>query len=204
MAGDVSQALRTAADDGLAALATVVGARPAAKLMTAFESLHQIARAADPELVAAGLPPSKIALLRAAVDLGRRSVGDVARGRRVSGASEVAAYYRATLSMEPVEEFRAMALDVRHRVLKDVHIARGSLTGVEVHPRDTFRQLIHLGAAAVVFCHNHPSGDPSPSRQDVELTARLREVGELCGINVLDHVIVTSNDFVSLADRGWL
>ena len=65
------------------------------------------------------------------------------------------------------------------------------MTGVEVHPRDVFRALMKLGAVAVVFAHNHPSGDPTPSRADIELTTRLRSVGELCGINVLDHVIVT-------------
>jgi DNA repair protein RadC len=97
-----------------------------------------------------------------------------------------------------------MALDFRHRVLRDLRVARGSLTGVEVHPRDTFRELIRIGAAAVIFCHNHPSGDPTPSAQDIELTRRLREVGELCGITVLDHVVVASSGFVGIADRGWL
>jgi DNA repair protein RadC len=66
-----------------------------------------------------------------------------------------------------------------------------------------FRPLIKAGAAAVIFCHNHPSGDPSPSRADVELTTRLREVGELCGIPVLDHVVVGFEGYASLSERGW-
>jgi DNA repair protein RadC len=82
-------------------------------------------------------------------------------------------------------------------------LARGSLTGVEVHPRDVFCPLIRTSAAAVIFCHNHPSGDPTPSRQDIALTMRLREVGELCGISVLDHVVVGWEGYTSLADRGW-
>ena len=110
---------------------------------------------------------------------------------------------QARLSGSPVEEFWAIALDVRHRVVLDTMIARGSLTGVEVHPRDVFRALIKVGAAAVIFCHNHPSGDPSPSRQDIDLTARLREVGEMCGIAVLDHVVVAASGYVSLSERGW-
>src|SRR4029450_7894801 len=93
------------------------------------------------------------------------------------------------LSLSPVEEFWALALDVRHRLQFELCVARGSLTGVEVHPREVFRPLIRSSAAAVIFCHNHPSGDPTPSRQDIELTSRLREVGELCGIAVLDHVV---------------
>ena len=96
-----------------------------------------------------------------------------------------------------------VALDVRHRVIADELCGRGSLTGVEVHPRDVFRRLIAIGAAAVIFCHNHPSGDPSPSRADIELTDRLRQVGELCGIAVLDHVVVAATGHVSLAERNW-
>lgn len=110
---------------------------------------------------------------------------------------------RSRLAGQPVEEFWAIALHVRHRVMFDTLLARGSLTGVEIHPRDVFRPLIKAGAAAVIFCHNHPSGDPYPSRADVELTGRLREVGELCGIVVLDHVVVAFDGYASLAERRW-
>jgi DNA repair protein RadC len=82
-------------------------------------------------------------------------------------------------------------------------MGRGSLTGVEVHPRDVFRALIKVGASAVIFVHNHPSGLATPSAQDIDLTKRLREVGELCGIVVLDHVVVATTGHVSLAERGW-
>jgi DNA repair protein RadC len=101
------------------------------------------------------------------------------------------------------EHFVVYDLDVRHRVIamRIVHV--GTLTGVEVHPREVFRGAILNSAAALVLAHNHPSGDPSPSRQDLELTGRLREVGELCGITVLDHVIVAADGFTSLAERGW-
>jgi DNA repair protein RadC len=104
----------------------------------------------------------------------------------------------------PQEHFVVYDLDVRHRVLamRIVHV--GTLTGVEVHPREVFRAAILNSAAALVLAHNHPSGDPSPSRQDLELTSRLREVGELCGITVLDHVIVAADGFTSLAERGWM
>jgi DNA repair protein RadC len=110
---------------------------------------------------------------------------------------------RARLAGQPVEEFWAIALDVRHRVMFDTLLARGSLSGVEIHPRDVFRRLIKTGAAAVIFCHNHPSGDPAPSRPDIELTGRLREVGDLCGIAVLDHVVVGFDGYSSLSEPGW-
>jgi DNA repair protein RadC len=153
--------------------------------------LSGLAQASERELRAHdGVGQARASLIQAALELGRRSVGArPKRGRRLAAADD--------------EEFWAVALDVRHRVQGESCLARGSLTGVEVHPRDVFRPLIRTAAAAVIFCHNHPSGDPTPSRQDLELTARLREVGELCGIAVLDHVVVGWEGFTSLAERGW-
>jgi DNA repair protein RadC len=151
-----------------------------------------------------GVGTARGAAVLAAMEIGRRSVGErPARGRRIGSASELWVHLRARLSACMVEEFWALALDVRHRVLWEACLARGSLTGVEVHPRDVFRPLIRGGAAAVIFCHNHPSGDPAPSRQDLDLTMRLREVGDLCGIAVLDHVVVGADGFTSLAQEYW-
>jgi DNA repair protein RadC len=151
-----------------------------------------------------GIGRARASLIQAAVELGRRSVGERPRpGRRLTSASDVWTHLRARLATSAVEEFWALALDVRHRIQSERCLARGSLTGVEVHPRDVFRPLIRSAAAAVIFCHNHPSGDPTPSRQDLELTARLREVGDLCGISVLDHVVVGWEGFSSLAERNW-
>ena len=151
-----------------------------------------------------GIGPARGAAIVAALEIGRRSVGErPERGQRIGSAVDVWMHLRARLSVCAVEEFWGLALDVRHRLLWEACLARGSLTGVEVHPRDVFRPLIRGGAAAVIFCHNHPSGDPSPSRQDLDLTARLRDVGELCGIAVLDHVIVGADGFTSLAQEYW-
>lgn len=151
-----------------------------------------------------GIGVARGAAVLAALEIGRRAVGErPARGRSIRSAADIAAHLRARLGACAVEEFWAVALDVRHRVVWETCLARGSLTGVEVHPRDAFRPLIRGGAAAVIFCHNHPSGDPSPSRQDLELTLRLRDVGDLCGIAVLDHVIVGTDGFTSLAADYW-
>ncbi len=101
------------------------------------------------------------------------------------------------------EHLVAFHLNVRHRLLcrRIVHI--GTLTGVECHPREVFRGAILGSAAAIIVAHNHPSGDPTPSRDDIVLTNRLRDVGELCGIPVLDHVIVADGGYVSMAERRW-
>jgi DNA repair protein RadC len=152
----------------------------------------------------AGVGPVRAGVILAALELGRRAaVARPPRGQRLAGASDVWTYFRARLAPLRVEEFWAVALDVRHRVQGELCVARGSLTGVEVHPRDVFRPLIRVAAAAVIFCHNHPSGDPTPSRQDVELTTRLRDVGDLCGIPVVDHVVVGWEGYASLAERNW-
>jgi DNA repair protein RadC len=174
-------------------------------VLTSCGGLAGLAVAADLDLRGhLGVGPVRAAVVRAALELGRRAaIARPARGQRLASASEVWTYFRARLSPLRVEEFWAVALDVRHRVEGEFCLARGSLTGVEVHPRDVFRPLIRCAAAAVIFCHNHPSGDPMPSRQDVELTARLREVGDLVGITVLDHVVVGWEGYASLAERNW-
>jgi DNA repair protein RadC len=173
-------------------------------LLQTLGGLQGLANASEPELLAVSLSPTRAKRVHAAFELGRLSIGQRPQlGSRLAGASDVWLHMRARLSGIPVEEFWAIALDVRHRVVMDSMMARGSLTGVEVHPRDVFRALIKAGAAAVIFCHNHPSGDPEPSRQDVELTVRLREVGEMCGITVLDHVVVGAGGYASLCERGW-
>jgi DNA repair protein RadC len=181
-----------------------IGPSTARRLLSSTGNLPGLLGATHAELVAAGLTPRKATRFRSAIELAQLGIGQrPIRGHRLAGASEVWVHMRALLQSRPVEEFWAIALDVRHRVVFDELLARGSLSGVEIHPRDVFRPLIRAGAAAVIFCHNHPSGDPSPSRADIELTHRLREVGDLCGIPVLDHVVVGSEGFASLAERNW-
>lgn len=175
-------------------------------LLAKVGDLRGLVDSAEAELCALpGVGPARAATIQAALELGRRVTGSrPERGRSLANSAEIWTHYRARLASSPVEEFWMLALDVRHRLLFESCVARGSLTGVEVHPRDVFRTLIRGAAASVIFCHNHPSGDPTPSRQDLELTKRLGEVGDLCGIRVLDHVVVACDGFVSIASRGGL
>lgn len=197
---------RVTVDRRTRSVADILGtsAGRAAKILSALGGLEALAFASEADLVGASLSRPRARFVHAAFELARESIGARPQiGKRLAGAADVWAHMRARLAGLPSEEFWAIAVDVRHRVVVDSMISRGSLTGVEVHPRDVFRGLIKAGAAAVIFCHNHPSGDPAPSRQDIELTARLRDVGELCGIAVLDHIVVGSAGYVSLAERGW-
>jgi DNA repair protein RadC len=197
---------RTSTDRTTRLVADVLGMGTdrAGEIVTSLGGLEALAFASEFDLTALGMSRKRARQVHSAFELARQSIGSRPQiGRRLAGASDVSTHMRARLSGAPVEEFWAIAMDVRHRVVMDSMLARGSLTGVEVHPRDVFRALIKVGAAAVIFCHNHPSGDAAPSRQDVELTVRLREVGEMCGIPVLDHVVVGAGGYVSLAERGW-
>ena len=98
----------------------------------------------------------------------------------------------------------ALLLDGKNRVIREVRISEGSLNQSIVHPREVFNPAVRESAAAVILVHNHPTGDPTPSREDLDLTRRLKEAGELMGIRVLDHVIIGDGSYVSLADRGVL
>src|SRR5450432_729419 len=177
----------------------------AGAVLRGLDGLAGLSRATQHELATfGGIGPVRATQVLAALELGRRAIaGRPERGQRLAGASEVWTYFRSRLAPLSVEEFWALGLDVRHRVQSEHCLARGSLTGVEIHPRDVFRPLIRQATAAVIFCHNHPSGDPAPSHADIELTARLRAVGELCGIPVLDHVVVGWEGYASLAERNW-
>lgn len=200
------RASRGAPDRTTQLVAEVLGTtgKRASELLANLGGFEALAFASESDLVAASLPLPRARLIRSAFELARHSIGARPQiGKRLAGASEVWMHMRARLSGLPVEEFWSIALDVRHRVVLDSMLARGSLTGVEIHPRDVFRALIKAGAAGAIFVHNHPSGDPAPSRADIELTSRLREVGEMCGIAVLDHVVVAAGGYVSLAERGW-
>lgn len=161
-----------------------------------------MARASPRELMTiSGIGAARATRVAAAFHLGRRAT-EVGPGDSTLRSPD-AVFQRLRCRMDGLtqEIFVVLALDVRHSVIDEIEVARGCLTGVEVHPREVFRPLIRMAAAAAVVAHNHPSGDPTPSPEDVFLTRRLREVGEIVGIPVLDHIVVGRGSYVSLAER---
>lgn len=104
----------------------------------------------------------------------------------------------------PVEEFHVLCLDTRHKLTYDTMVSRGILNSSLVHPREVFRKAIAENALSVVMVHNHPSGDPTPSRDDEAITAQLVAAGKLLDIPVRDHIIVGRNKYVSFAEAGLL
>lgn len=134
----------------------------------------------------------------------RIAEGDEVYSRSVRSSRDVAAIARAVLRGEDQEVFLCFHLDNKHKVLGYTEVSRGSISDAAVHPREAFRAAILQGAAAVVFAHNHPSGDPEPSASDVAITARLHAGGKLLGINVLDHVVIGDGAHASFLDAGKL
>lgn len=121
----------------------------------------------------------------------------------IRGPEDVLALCRGMTRLR-VEEFRVLLLNARHEFMRRVTVSRGSLNASIVHPREVFRPAIVASAASVVLVHNHPSGDPEPSEEDLSITKRLVEVGELHGIAVLDHIVIASRGIVSFRARQLL
>ncbi len=151
-----------------------------------------------------GIGPAKAAEIQAVLEIAKRfGQEELKPGQAYRSSYDVFAHYRECLAEARCEYFYALLLDNKHRKIRDVCISRGSLTSAIVHPREVFLPVIRESAAAVIFVHNHPSGDPTPSRDDLELTRRLREVGKLVGVQVLDHLIVGRGRYVSFVDDGY-
>ena len=149
-----------------------------------------------------GVGPARAAALAAAFELGRRGAwAPPRRGERVLEPSRVAELMRHAAHAER-ECFHVVMLDVRGRLLRAERVAEGSLTQCPVSPRDALRPAVRDGAHGVIFVHNHPSGDPSPSAEDADLTERLRAAAELVGLAARDHVIVATGGYFSFVEAG--
>ncbi len=151
-----------------------------------------------------GIGPAKAAEIKAAFEIGRRHQLPTVAGASFCSSRDVADYYRPRLKDARKETFHCALLDTKNRVLRNEVVSMGTLTASLVHPRDTFKAAIRESAAAVIFIHNHPSGDTRPSQEDILLTRRLVQAGDLLGIRVLDHIIVGNGDHFSFRDSGMM
>jgi DNA repair protein RadC len=199
-------------DAELLALLLGTGARQEPVTVLATRLLHELGGLAalgqlGPGALAEwpGVGPTKAGRIAAAVELGRRVVTrPLDRGARITSSRDIDAALRPRYGQADVEHFVAVALDAKNRPIRELVIARGGLSACPVSPSDVFRALLREAAAGVVFVHNHPSGEPSPSAEDVALTDRLRRAGELLGVAVLDHVILGRDGYFSFLDAGLL
>jgi DNA repair protein RadC len=199
-------------DNELVALVLGSGRRGADAIEVANElldlsgALHGVARATIGDLARVpGVGLAKAAQLLAAVELGRRTVTHAPSARvQLRTPKEAAAYLLPAFGARPVEHFGIVLLDTRHRVLRTTIIATGTLNTTIVQPRDVYRTAMLGGAAAIVAFHNHPSGDPTPSHEDGDLTRRLSAAGTLLGIALVDHLVLADTRYYSFRELGQI
>jgi DNA repair protein RadC len=177
----------------------------AQRLLSRFGNLKGLAGASLEELSQVrGSGLAKAAQIKAAFEMANRLENSSDTGKRlvVKTPDGVMALVAGSLKGKKKEHFLALLLDTRNQVIKVSEISVGSLDASIVHPREVFKEAISASAASVIFVHNHPSGDPQASEDDVKLTRRLAEAGEIVGIDVLDHIIIGDKEYVSLKGKG--
>jgi DNA repair protein RadC len=176
----------------------------AARLLRSSGGLSKLACMGTAELAQLpGLGTARASRLRAAFEAGARALVPFHPGDEpISNSQMVFARFGRPLMASRVERFWVISVDAKNRVRAEREVARGGRTGCQVDPAEVFRFLISESASGAIFVHNHPSGDPAPSLQDLELTRRLAAAGSLLQIRVLDHVIVGGERYISLRDAG--
>ncbi len=172
-------------------------------LLAAHGGLHGLTRCTADQLVRiAGIGRVRAAQLVAALELGRRTLAHAPSARLlIRGPEDAAQYLMPRFGSRGVEQFGIVLLDAKHRVMRTAVLSIGTLNSSIVEPRDVFREAAIGGATAIVVFHNHPSGDPTPSPDDVALTRRLVAAGSLLGIDVVDHLILGDARYWSLMER---
>jgi len=180
----------------------------AQRLLSEFGSLKGIADASLEELSQVrGIGLAKAAQLKAAFELSRRLDEQYLleeKGQPLKTPECVVELIKKELKGKKREHFLLVLLTIRNQPIRMVKISEGSLDSSIVHPREVYKEAISAHAASVILVHNHPSGDPEPSPDDIKLTKRLVEAGKLMGISVLDHIIVTDQNHLSMRSRGLL
>jgi DNA repair protein RadC len=176
------------------------------ELLDQYESLQKLFSRSPSELMKVkGIGSAKAAILSATFELVRRvqSQGNIPKPS-FKRSLEVATHYLPLMRDLRKEVFRVLLLNRANRLIKEVTISEGTLEASIVHPRDVFREAIIEPAAGIILIHNHPSGNPSPSEEDLRITKQLVEAGRLLGIKVYDHIILAGESYRSLADEGLM
>ncbi|MBZ4645006.1 MAG: repair protein RadC [Petroclostridium sp.] len=152
-----------------------------------------------------GIGRVKAIQLKAVIELGKRMASFRNENRvRISSPADVSRYVMEEMRYLKQEHFKVIMLNVKNRVLKQVDVSIGTLNASLVHPRDVFSEPIRNKCASIILVHNHPSGDPSPSQEDIEVTKRIVESGKILGIDVLDHIIIGDGKYISLKEKGYM
>lgn len=203
MTAEIASLLCSVLARGGSSQASLAAAR---RLLRHFGSAQALAQASLEEMRAAGkLSDRQAASLEAALELGRQVCSTPLRaGERFSNSRELYQRYRARFFSANKEHFYSLHLNSKNQLIREVLVSIGSLSTSVVHPREVFAPAVRDSTAALIFLHNHPSGDPAPSREDRDCTQRLLHAGRILGIRVLDHIVLGYDDYYSFADAGQL
>lgn len=175
----------------------------AVELLQRFEGLRGLDEASVAELKKfKGLGIAKIAQIKASFELGRRLLTQRVNERFFNSAQTVFNYLHPKLNGLKKERFITLLLDTKLRLIREVKVSEGTLNQSIIHPREVFREAIRESAYAIILVHNHPSGDPTPSEQDKDITKKLKKASEVLEIPILDHVIIGRGRYFSMKERG--
>ena len=185
---------------------TMGAVKLAETVLNHFGGLRQLSRASLEELQQVkGIGKVKAIEIKSALELGTRLAQFTESKRsRITSAQDVADLLMLRYKDYETEVFKCVLVNQKNDVLKTIEISKGGIDGTMADPKDVFRQAVREGATGLILCHNHPSGDPSPSPEDIEVTQRLQQAGEVLGIRVLDHVIFGDGTFTSLKERNLM
>lgn len=180
--------------------------RLAERLVTRYEKVGRLGAAEIEELAEIeGMGPAKAAQVLAAVELGKRAGHELVTGKpMLDSPDKVAGFLMPTMRYLETEHFTALIVNNKNQLIKSVDIAIGSLSAAIIHPRELYKAAIRANGAGLIAAHNHPSGDTTPSREDIVLTRRLAEAGRIIGIELIDHVIIGDGRWLSLKEKGFL
>lgn len=176
------------------------------RILVQFEKLHALKHATVEEMMEIkGVGEAKAIQILAAIELGKRlAQKELDNKYTIRSPEDAANYLIPELAPLQQEHFVALYLNVKNQILHKQTIFVGSLNASIVHPREIFRVAIRRSAAAIIVAHNHPSGNPSPSPEDIDVTKRLIEAGHILGVDLLDHLIIGDHQFISLKEKGYI
>ncbi|WP_339172196.1 DNA repair protein RadC [Solibacillus sp. FSL R5-0691] len=175
------------------------------RVLINFEKLHNLKHATLEEMTEIkGIGEAKAVLLLAAIELGRRLASkDLEERFTIRSPEDAATFLMQDMTSLQQEHFVCLFLNVKNQVLHKQTIFVGSLNASIVHPREIFREAVKRSAASIICSHNHPSGIPTPSPEDIDVTTRLYEAGKIVGVDLLDHVIIGDHQFISMKEKGY-
>lgn len=177
----------------------------ARELINQFGSFRNIDTKSFAELKRKGLGIAKISQIKAAIEIGKRFLKEKSLSKvKIKTSKDIVDYFIPYMRDLKKEILKVVLLDGKNKIIKDVTLTEGTLTKSIVHPREVIKEAITESAAALVLIHNHPSGEPQPSQDDIEITNRIISVCELVGIRILDHIIIGDNNYFSFFNEGLI